>query len=258
MSDEILWNEIGNIYLKFGSPRDAIVAFTKAVEINPGSGWGYSSLGNAYLLTGEFGHALFLFRKSLQLMETPENQAAVWNKIGDTYRALKDMDNAIQAYKKADALDMGTSTSEQKNIKESSDIPGFHELIKSEKEDPNSVTVQPDFEKTAPHTEQTIENQVFEDGFQPVIDASEFVNEFPKSDSTDTKPIFLPKPNMADDQISDLTTNNTRQIIYQQDKLVEDLPSHREKPLIVIPEPTGIVDTTSKDGSHHSEPPQIK
>ncbi len=107
MSDEILWNEIGNIYLKFGSPKDAITAFSKVVELNPESGWGYCSLGNAYLLTGEYGHALFEFRKSLQLMVTPENQSVVWNKIGDAYRALKDIDNAIQAYKKADVSGYG-------------------------------------------------------------------------------------------------------------------------------------------------------
>ena len=123
MSDEILWNEIGNIYLKFGSPKDAIAAFTKAIELNPDSGWGYCRLGDAYLLTGEFGHALFLFRKSLQLMETPENQAAVWNKIGDAYRALKDIDNAIQAYKKADALDMGASLADQKQERKLLTLP---------------------------------------------------------------------------------------------------------------------------------------
>ena len=49
MSDGILWNEIGNIYLKLGSSKDAIAAFTKAIELNPDSGWAYSSLGQAYL-----------------------------------------------------------------------------------------------------------------------------------------------------------------------------------------------------------------
>jgi tetratricopeptide (TPR) repeat protein len=258
MSDEILWNEIGNIYLKFGSPKDAIVAFTKAIEINPGSGWGYSSLGNAYLLTGEFGHALFLFRKSLQLMQTPENQATVWNKIGDAYRALKDMDNAIQAYKKADDLDMGTSPAEQMDEKEPGEVPGFREVIKSGRKDPILGILSPDPVNTAPLAEQTIESQVIEDGFQPVIDEKESVEEFPKSDPTDTKPIYLPKLRMDDDPIYNPSIDNNQQTVSPQNEIVEDFSYPKEKPLIVIPEPTGMVDTASKEGQNHSGPPQIK
>ncbi|MGZ6346208.1 MAG: TPR end-of-group domain-containing protein [Anaerolineales bacterium] len=189
-------------------------------------------------------------------MDTPENQAAVWNKIGDAYRALKDMDNAIQAYKKADALDMGTSPVEQKGDKESGDLPIFRELNQSEKKDPDSDILALDPEKTAPLIEQTIESQVIEDGFQPVIDRKDFVEEFPKSDPTDTKPIYLPNPRMDNDQINHPSTDNLNQKLPEQNKVADDLP--RDKPLIVITEPTGIANTSSKDGSYHAEPPQTK
>ena len=55
MNDALLWNEIGNIYLKFGSFEEAIAAFSKAIEFDPDSGLPYYNLGGAYLLTGEYG-----------------------------------------------------------------------------------------------------------------------------------------------------------------------------------------------------------
>jgi tetratricopeptide (TPR) repeat protein len=135
MSDSMLWNEIGKIYQKMGLPVDAIAAYSHAIELDPTSGWPYCNLGHAYFLAGEFGNALFLFRKSIQLMDTRENQALVWNQIGDTYRALKDIDNAIQAYKKADNLDMGAPQLENRQT----DINGNpRDAIRSVKAIPES------------------------------------------------------------------------------------------------------------------------
>jgi tetratricopeptide (TPR) repeat protein len=258
MSDEILWNEIGNIYLKFGSPKDAIVAFSKALELNPGSGWGYTSLGNAYLLTGEFGHALFLYRKSLQLMDTPENQAAVWNKIGDAYRALKDMDNAIQAYKKADALDMGTVPADKMDDKQPVELPSLSEFVKSEKKGPSSKILPPQPEKIAALPEQTIETQAFEDGFQPIVEEKEQIGNLSKQDPTDTKPIYLPKPTFNEDQLNANSFDEIKHPATQQTKMVEQIPVLKEKPLIVIPKPTEIVEPAPKEEASHSHAQQTK
>ncbi len=106
MCDALLWNEIGKIYQKIGSHEEAIAALTRATELDPKSGWAFYDLGHAYFLRGEYGRALFHLRKSIQLLETSHDQAVAWNRIGDTYRALKDIDNAVQAYRKADGLDM--------------------------------------------------------------------------------------------------------------------------------------------------------
>ncbi len=38
MSDALLWNEMGNLYLKIGSPEDAIAAYIKAIGLDPDSG----------------------------------------------------------------------------------------------------------------------------------------------------------------------------------------------------------------------------
>jgi tetratricopeptide (TPR) repeat protein len=258
MSDEILWNEIGNIYLKFGSPKDAIAAFTKVIELNPDSGWGYCSLGNAYLLTGEYGHALFIFRKGLQLMETPENQAAVWNKIGDAYRALKDMDNAIQAYKKADALEMGTPPVDQKQEKKTFDLAGFREIIENEKKDTELNPLSSTLGETGTFNDNSIERQAIEDGFQPVRDDKESVETNPHVDPTDTKPIYFPNPSINDDHFIPCSQESKQQNSSQTNREMENLVIPKDKPLIVIPEPKKMTGTHQAEGATHSEPQNIK
>jgi tetratricopeptide (TPR) repeat protein len=104
MSDALLWNEIGNLYLHFGSFNEAIAAIRRAFELEPNSAMFSSNLGQAYYKAGEFDNALLLFQKSIQLLHSPREQAVIWNKIGDTCRALKDLDSAMRAYKKADDL----------------------------------------------------------------------------------------------------------------------------------------------------------
>ncbi len=243
MSDAMLWTEIGNIYLKLGASKDAISAFTKAVELNPDSGWAYSSLGQAYLLTGEYGHALFLFRKSIQLLDTPENQAVVWNKIGDAYRALKDIENAIQAYRKADALDMGVELADPKgdlnhgehlNYQEDKNtgIPGDANSI-----DQESISMSPAPIKTATLSEVSIEDQARADGFK-LIDKENYAEEagtFP--DPTDTKPVYSPKPIRNEgSEYSPIKLDDPKNIpgLAREN---ENPIYGKDRPLIIIPEP---------------------
>jgi tetratricopeptide (TPR) repeat protein len=167
MTDALLWNELGNIYIRIGSPGEAIAAYSKAIELDPDSGWSYCNLGHAYFLAGEFGQALFLFRKSIPLLDTPENQAIVWNKIGDSYRALKDIENAIQAYKKADDLDMGKSPAKSKPTSNSSS-PTFHETITPEKVVAEKNNSLPDLAKTAAPNVSAPESQALREGINPV------------------------------------------------------------------------------------------
>lgn len=123
MTEALLWNELGNIYLKLNAPLEAITAYSKALEMDPSFGLATYNLGHAYSLAEEYGTALFLFRKCLPLMTTWENQAMVWNKIGDAYRALKDVDNAMQAYKKANELQLGNPSSSPEKQVHSDHVP---------------------------------------------------------------------------------------------------------------------------------------
>ena len=138
MSDQLLWNEIGNLHLKMGSIPEAIAAYSKAIELGSEPGMPCFNLGNAFFMKGDYGQALFMYRKSIQYMDTPKNQAAVWNKIGDTYRAINDIDNAILAYKKADGLGMEGSKPGQNELKQSLEMrPSWMGKVETAKPKPD-------------------------------------------------------------------------------------------------------------------------
>lgn len=247
MGDALLWNEIGNIYLKIGFPEDAIAAYSKAIEIDPDSGWPYYNLGNAYFQTGEFGHALFFFRKSLPLMEKPENQALVWNKIGSAYRALKDIDNAIQAYKKADDLDMGAAPAEPISGRQSGNLSTFREITRTNKNGPdtnrsiselqkrenNLLADQPEPKHPVVHEPIKSVDQSFsvsKVGDHP--NTSRFVREVvPSPLSKDKSIIVIPNPDAANESLPKEVTSQQEskqvQNSYQgvrQDKIQDDKP----------------------------------
>jgi tetratricopeptide (TPR) repeat protein len=262
MSDAMLWTEIGNIYLKLGASQDAITAFTKAVELNPSSGWAYSSLGQAYLLTGEYGHALFLFRKSIQLLDTAENQAIVWNKIGDAYRALKDIDNAIQAYRKADALDMGVAQAYKKNDPQPIEIAEFEEIKKTDcSEDienldraQNSAIAVPI--NTVASREDPNNNLVCKDGFKFVNEEKEqnYLDAIPNP--TDTKPVNLEKlVRNGNPDFSPPGLGNLRNSVDSVGE-IENPTLNKDRPLIIIPEPARTAPSFPDNGRSSNSDPQ--
>jgi tetratricopeptide (TPR) repeat protein len=111
MNDAMLWNEFGNIYLKMDLFDEAIAVYLRSIELNPDSGWTYSNLAYSYYKKGEFGRAISLYRISIPLLDNPKYMAITWNRLGDAFRALKDVDNAVTAYKKADEFEIGPSIS---------------------------------------------------------------------------------------------------------------------------------------------------
>jgi tetratricopeptide (TPR) repeat protein len=252
MSEAVLWNEIGNLYLIIGSPEDAIAAYAKAVEVNPESGWAYSNLGHAYFLKGEFGHALQMFRKSIQFMDTPENQAIVWNKIGDAYRALKDIDNAIQAYKKADDLDMRASPSEKKSLRQPGNPIAFIGNNMMEKQIPNSSDQKSVIPNIITGNSLTGDHPYVE-GFTPDgIDEGPGDTIFTTSQPEQGDVVF-PKQNKKtslEDPIMpvDKSQNSTKPATNVGNTL-----NRKEKPLFVIPEPDEKVDNLQREGKPHLE-----
>lgn len=124
MTDTLIWNEIGTIYQKMGLLDESIQAYLKAFELNPDSTQTINNLALSYFQREEYGRAISLYQKSLPLLKTPEEQSATWNKIGDAYRAMKDLENAFAAYRKADDLEMQpglhstSSTPDQKTNKD--------------------------------------------------------------------------------------------------------------------------------------------
>lgn len=106
MGEAYLWNEMGLLYYRLGLFDEAIRLFGKALELAPHVPAFYCNLADAYFEKREFGQALALYKRSLALFQTPSEQASVWNRIGNTYRALRDLDSAIAAFRKAEELEM--------------------------------------------------------------------------------------------------------------------------------------------------------
>ena len=105
-----VWNELGNVYFNSSAFDDAIVAYSKAIELDRWFAWPYSNLALAYVQKRRFVEAILLYQRSIELFGSDKDKAISWNRLGNVYRRLNDYENAIAAYQRADALDPDNST----------------------------------------------------------------------------------------------------------------------------------------------------
>lgn len=105
-----VWNELGNVYFNSCAYDDAIVAYSKAIELDRWFAWPYSNLALAYVQKGRFAEAILLYQRSIELFSSDKDKAISWNRLGNVYRRLNDYDNAISAYQRADDMDPDNST----------------------------------------------------------------------------------------------------------------------------------------------------
>jgi tetratricopeptide (TPR) repeat protein len=102
--NSIDWNELGNSYASTERFENAIEAYKKAIEMNPKYGQPYSNLGFIYYHLGKFEIAVPLYKRSIDLLDTQEDRAVSWNRLGDAYRRLGDYGNASAAYQRASEM----------------------------------------------------------------------------------------------------------------------------------------------------------
>jgi tetratricopeptide (TPR) repeat protein len=100
-----VWNELGNVYYNTGAFDDAVVAYSKAIELDRWFAWPYSNLALTYVQKGRFVEAILLYQRSIELFLSEKDKAISWNRLGNVYRRLNDYDNAIAAYQRADDMD---------------------------------------------------------------------------------------------------------------------------------------------------------
>jgi tetratricopeptide (TPR) repeat protein len=105
-----VWNELGNVYFNSSAFDDAIIAYSKAIELDRWFAWPYSNLALAYVQKRRFVEAILLYQRSIELFGSDKDKAISWNRLGNVYRRLNDYENAIAAYQRADALDPDNST----------------------------------------------------------------------------------------------------------------------------------------------------
>lgn len=105
-----VWNELGNVYYNSGAFDDAIVAYSKAIELDRFFAWPYSNLALAYVQKRRFVEAILLYQRSIELFTSDKDKAVSWNRLGNVYRRLNDYENSIAAYQRADSLDPDNAT----------------------------------------------------------------------------------------------------------------------------------------------------
>jgi len=96
-----VWTELGNLFFKAGSYNEAVQAYTKAVNIDPASGWALSNLAMAHVFQGRHQEAVSLYLKSIELFGSDKDKAISWNRLGNVYRKMNDYDHAVAAYQTA-------------------------------------------------------------------------------------------------------------------------------------------------------------
>jgi len=99
-----VWLELGNLFFKAGSYKEAVNAYTKAVEIDPSSGWAHSNLAMSFVFQSEYKDAVSVYLKSIDLFSDDKDKAISWNRLGNVYRKMNDEENARKAYQNAVAL----------------------------------------------------------------------------------------------------------------------------------------------------------
>ncbi len=105
MSEHELWNELGNLYFMSGAYDQAVRAYCRSIQLNTEFGRPYSNLALTYVQQGKYDHAIDLYRRSIELLTDDKERAISWNRLGNVYRHLKDYQQAVIAFQRADELD---------------------------------------------------------------------------------------------------------------------------------------------------------
>ena len=104
MQNATVWGEMGNIFFNSDVYDGALIAYRKALELDDNYGAVMHNLALLYMQRGEYDQAVELYQESIKLLQDPAAQATSWNNLGNAYRALRDYENAGDAYRKADEL----------------------------------------------------------------------------------------------------------------------------------------------------------
>jgi tetratricopeptide (TPR) repeat protein len=96
-----VWLELGNLFFKSGSYKEAADAYANAVKIDPSSGWAHSNLAMSLVFQGKHKEAISVYLKSIELFGSDKDKAVSWNRLGNVYRKINDEENARKAYQTA-------------------------------------------------------------------------------------------------------------------------------------------------------------
>jgi len=96
------WYRLGAILNLAGKNEESIVAYQRAIQLDPKNAAPHNGLGNVYRALGKYDEAIAAYQRAIQL---DPKVAAPHNGLGNVYRALGNYDEALAAYQRAIQLD---------------------------------------------------------------------------------------------------------------------------------------------------------
>jgi tetratricopeptide (TPR) repeat protein len=96
------FNNLGNSYSDVGDIESALLAFERAVEINPTLSESRANLGNIYLRKGQIEQAIGEYKAALDINP---NDAKTHNNLGNAYTQRGSLGYAVSEYTRAIGLD---------------------------------------------------------------------------------------------------------------------------------------------------------
>lgn len=106
------WNQLGMAQLNTGDLASAEKSFRNAIRVDRTFGRSYNNLGILFAKLDRVEEAITLLTKSLDFLNNEEEQAEIWNELGELYRRVNKYDLAVQAYKNADLKNRGNQLHE--------------------------------------------------------------------------------------------------------------------------------------------------
>lgn len=96
-------HQLGVVYLRQGQYREAEREILAGLQLKPGHDWSYATLGDIYMSQGRRMDAELAYREAIKLftdkLENPwADHILIYKKIGDLYSAIKQWDDAVEAY----------------------------------------------------------------------------------------------------------------------------------------------------------------
>jgi tetratricopeptide (TPR) repeat protein len=99
------WSNLGDLYDATNRRDEAIKAYRRAIELDPANAWDYHHLGAIFEARGDYPAALNYYQQAAARHPVDHDRALAWNSLGDVYRALKQPEQAIDAYRRASGFD---------------------------------------------------------------------------------------------------------------------------------------------------------
>jgi tetratricopeptide (TPR) repeat protein len=96
-----IWSELGDMFFKACSHREASDCYRKVVEMEPLNGMAHRNLAMSLTYQARFAEAVPYYLRSTELLQDDKKKADNWNQLGNVYRRLNDYDKAIAAYRNA-------------------------------------------------------------------------------------------------------------------------------------------------------------